>query len=424
MAVFILLITIVSGQSQAPTSPPDASFTGAGSCASSNCHGSVWPRTGGRIPQNEYYIWSTRDRHSKAYQALLGPESRQIAKNLKIEAPETAALCLNCHSTNAPGNQRASTFDVADGVTCESCHGPASNWLGPHTTRGWTHEQSVKLGMIDTKDVRKRLDVCLSCHLGDSTKTVDHELIAAGHPDLVFELETFSALMPAHWNREKESMSSVQRWAAGQASTLRASMEQFERRINGKAWDAWPEFADFECASCHHNLVLPSSRQQRGFIGRAGAPAWNEAHYVVFRHLLTATSQAERTRLDDAVRDLRQLAQTPLSSRQKLAAAAGRIAQIARDAATPAGKQPLDPQSMTKLLQAISGDASNIAFAGIRAAEQATMSIDVLYNILRPGRPNDAVNAQIQRLYDLLQSQARYNPEEFAAQLRQIGRLL
>ena len=36
--------------------------------------------------------------------------------------------------------------------------------------------------MYDTRDVTKRAEKCLTCHLGNDEKSVDHEMIAAGHP--------------------------------------------------------------------------------------------------------------------------------------------------------------------------------------------------------------------------------------------------
>src|SRR3954469_14806565 len=86
-------------------------YGGPGSCSSSGCHGSIWPKTGGRIGQNEYQVWATKDRHSKAYSVLLEPRSKRIAKNLRIDKPETSSTCLDCHSTNVPTTARATTFD-------------------------------------------------------------------------------------------------------------------------------------------------------------------------------------------------------------------------------------------------------------------------------------------------------------------------
>jgi hypothetical protein len=398
------------------------SYTGAGSCTSSNCHGSVWPRTGGKINQNEYTQWSTKDKHSKAYAVLLEPRSRQIARNLKIDKPETAAVCLDCHATNVAANERASSFDIADGIGCESCHGPASGWLGPHTTRDWTHEQSVRLGMADTKDVKKRSELCASCHLGTEKKNVDHELIAAGHPSLVFELETFSALMPAHWRKENEKTETLRRWAVSQPIVLRESMVQLESSST-KAADSWPDFAEFECSSCHHALVLPSTRQERGYAGRAGAPPWNEAHYVVLRHLVAGVSPGMQKELENRISELKRSLEHPFRDRVATAAAAKSLADFMNQLVPVIERADLKEASAMTVMRGITADGSNIATAGFGAAEEATMSLDVLYGAFHPSR-EDPVNIQIGRLYEMLQSQAAYYPTEFAAALRRLGNLL
>ena len=72
--------------------------------------------------------------------------------------------------------------------------------------------------MYDTKDVVKRTEKCASCHIGTADKSVDHEMIAAGHPDLVFDLEAFSAAMPRHWQSAQpaDPWQNVRNWSVGQ----------------------------------------------------------------------------------------------------------------------------------------------------------------------------------------------------------------
>jgi len=80
-----------------------------------------------------------------------------MARILKLGAKaEEAPKCLACHALNPPAEQRGRAFEISEGVSCENCHGPASGWLGPHTTRAWAHEKSVALGMHDTRDVIRR----------------------------------------------------------------------------------------------------------------------------------------------------------------------------------------------------------------------------------------------------------------------------
>ena len=410
----------VEGQSN-----QERAFTGAGSCASSNCHGGVWTKTGEGIGQDEYTTWAGKDAHSNAYRTLLEPRSQEIGRHLGIEAPEKSDQCLDCHALNAVSARRAKSFDLTDGVSCENCHGPSSDWLGSHTLREWTHEQSLQLGMYDTKDLLLRSRLCLSCHLGNEKKSVDHELIAAGHPDLIFELDTFSALMPRHW-REKEGWEGVRRWGVGQTVALGESMRQLARRASGQAWSAWPELADFECFACHHNLVLPSSRQSLGYRGRAGVPTWNASRYLVFRQLVGLVSPSEGEQLDGLVEQLETHLQKAALQREEVAVIATQMA-VWTDGFLPQFQAVLLNEEFTlSLMGAVAAQAVEISSSGLRTAEQAALALDTLYHSHRTsmGRENQSLDVLINQLYQSLQSTSHYDPEEFASLLRQASQQL
>jgi hypothetical protein len=393
-------------------------FVGAGGCSANTCHGSVFPKAGDGIQQNEYYVWSTKDKHAKAYNVLLEPRSQNIARNLGLDRPESANLCLDCHTSNAPADQRSTTFQLSDGVGCESCHGPARAWLGEHTRRDWKPEQSLQHGMIDTRDLQQRAKGCLSCHLGDDKKTVDHTLIAAGHPDLLFELDTFSVLMPPHW-KKKTDLPAVRQWAVGQAVMLRESMTQLALRAKGKAWDSSPEFADFECSACHHNLVTPSARQARGYAGRPGSPPWNEMYYTVFRNVLTVVSEPDRQSLDQAVAQLKKELEGGVGRREQVAQRATAVALLANRSIPKLSALPADSQSITRIIRSIATDNDAIAAAGMRTAAQATWAVDSLQDELSATgeKTNEALKAQIDMLYGSFQNQA-YDPERFSSALK------
>ena len=172
-------------------------FTGPGSCSAVACHGSIRPVAGSRILQTEYSTWVSQDRHARATDVLSNAVSVRMGLILGVGRPDQAQKCLACHSLEAPEAQRARNF-TTEGVSCEACHGPATGWLGYHVTKDAKHDESVRRGMYDTKDLVKRTEKCLTCHLGTAAKWVDHEMIAAGHPDLVFDLEAFSSAMPRH----------------------------------------------------------------------------------------------------------------------------------------------------------------------------------------------------------------------------------
>src|SRR5205085_56753 len=180
-----------------------------------------------------------------------------------------------------PAAQRGREFEPSEGVSCESCHGPASAWLGPHAVKNFSRQQSVALGMYDTSNLILRAEKCLSCHLGTTNKWVDHEMIAAGHPALVFELDSYTAVEPPHWKQMEDPSAGVRAWSVGQAVQLRESLQQLGRRASGSVkGSGWPEYAELECFACHHSLTKneDSWRQQRGYEHRRpGNPPWDTA---------------------------------------------------------------------------------------------------------------------------------------------------
>jgi hypothetical protein len=212
--------------------PPQAGiYLGPTTCGSSSCHGSVVPRQAQGVRQDEYFIWQKRDLHAQAYGVLFNDRSRVIARRLGIADPGASQACVGCHALSVPARQRRGTLEAEDGVSCESCHGAASGWLEGHRSESWTHRQSVAAGMTDLRELAVRSAVCLSCHLGAADKTVNHDLIAAGHPVLAFELDNYSEAMPAHWLPYSDRRSAAgepdthgtRAWAVGQAASFRSS---------------------------------------------------------------------------------------------------------------------------------------------------------------------------------------------------------
>ena len=241
-------------------------YTGVGSCTASNCHGSVTPRNTPKIDirQTEYTHWLTKDKHAKTYEVLRKDRSVRIAQNLQLpEKPDKSAKCLTCHTLSIPPELQGKYYQVEDGVSCETCHGPAQAWLGTHFTLGY--EAALKDGMYDTRDPVKRAEKCLSCHLGTKGKSVDHAMIAAGHPDLIFELDTFTALMPPHWRQPpKGEWFGARAWSIGQAVALREVMQRLARRAQPLSAPGWPEFAEFDCFACHHAVPNDVCRAMAG----------------------------------------------------------------------------------------------------------------------------------------------------------------
>ncbi|HEX5230204.1 MAG TPA: multiheme c-type cytochrome [Bryobacteraceae bacterium] len=419
------LLACLSVRAADATGP--SKYTGPGSCSSPACHGGVQPRDQTTVLQNEYSVWVVRDKHAHAFVNLTNPVGTRIAKLMGLPSPDTAPRCLACHALDVSEDQRARTFDLTDGVGCENCHGPASAWLGPHTTRGWKYEKSLELGLYDTRDLVKRSEKCLTCHLGTAEKSVDHELIAAGHPDLYFELDSFMSVMPPHWNEvDKDPWFPVRAMGVGQAVQLREQLKRVARESQG---GIWPEYAELDCFACHHNLVAAkdSWRQERGYPGRKpGNPPFNLSRFVVLNHVI---QDADPGAARDLKADIDQVyaGVTALNSnRAQVAAQATSTAEVAGRLATRLNAMKFDQSQTLRLMKNISGDSS-IADQGERAAEQATMALDSLFIAYsKNGKlANDAqIRAGINGLFRQLDDPSSYDAFKFAAAMKSLNALI
>ncbi len=398
-----------------------ASFTGPGSCAAAACHGSIRPVPGSRIHQTEYTTWIAQDRHARATEVLSLPLSVRMAKILGLGAAHSAPKCLACHSLEVPERQQAHTF-ANEGVSCEACHGPASGWLGPHTTQGWTHAQSVQLGMYDTKDLVKRTEKCLTCHLGTAQKFVDHEMIAAGHPDLVFDLEGFSAAMPRHWRRttDADPFGPVRSFSVGQLVHVRSALERLAHRVKGPVW---PEYAELDCFACHHSLTRPedSWRQAQGYENRRpGNPALNLSRWTTARHVLTALDAGAAEELTEVMAAIaREASRLRPDADQVVTLVARARGLLDRGIARAVASKP-DAAMAGRLLRAVASDAEAIAVRGERAAEQAAMAMETLYAASAGSEGNVAARAAFDELFKQFESPSSYDPRRFIAQVKRI----
>lgn len=73
----------------------------------------------------------------------------------------------------------------------------------------------VSAGMRDLKNLYVRANACVACH-----QNVDADLVKAGHPALVFELDSQSVNEPKHW-KDEDPWHGARAWLIGQAVALR-----------------------------------------------------------------------------------------------------------------------------------------------------------------------------------------------------------
>lgn len=195
---------------------PAPKFLGSQSCASSSCHG------GADEKHNQFIIWSKKDFHTRAPATLNMARSARIAETLKIKDATTDSRCTVCHNPfqTVPAERKGPLIGKLEGVSCESCHNVAEPWLLTHTRTDLKYEQKVAAGMRDLKDLYVRANTCVACH-----QNLEPELRAAGHPELIFELDGQCASMPRHWS-ETNRWRGGQAWLTGQVVALREAAAQ------------------------------------------------------------------------------------------------------------------------------------------------------------------------------------------------------
>jgi Cytochrome c554 and c-prime len=186
-------------------------FVGAVGCRSSSCHGGAGEK------RSQYITWSRQDFHSRAFSILTNARSARIAEGAGITEAPANARCTVCHSPfqSVAQDRLGPNAHPDEGVSCESCHGAAGPWLRGHTRPDWTYATRVSAGMRDLRSLYVRANACVACH-----QNVDVDLLKAGHPALVFELDSQSINEPKHW-KDEDLWSGARAWLVGQAVALR-----------------------------------------------------------------------------------------------------------------------------------------------------------------------------------------------------------
>ena len=376
---------------QGPGPAPANTYLGSVSCA--RCHAEddlsrvirFEPGTLGYVRRNEFATWREKDKHSVAFDKLSEPRGKEMARKLGVNVTERASGCLGCHSaTPSEINNRDKTggfYDPKEGVSCENCHGASSHWSTPHSLpafRSTSTEDRERMGLIDLRLPDRQASQCLSCHVGNQAegKVVTHAMYAVGHPPLPsIEVATFVESLPRHWDFDADKLASISGFKStvktpqavaaveqtrkdieaqapyragnlektrlsivGAAVALRTSMRLVadEAKISGEPpvpGLGWPDYARFDCWSCHHDLKRDGWRQARGFDGPPGRPPLGEWPMVVVElgiEELTRTNPGSGALLAElkghrkAVRDV--VYRHPFGRRDPVAKAAGDFA--------------------------------------------------------------------------------------------------
>lgn len=386
---------------------------GVASCSGSVCHGKIAPAADSPVWLNEYRVWSAEDRHARAYQTLLSDASERMAKRLGLTSARTADLCLDCHADNVPTARRGPKFRLDDGVGCEACHGGSELWLDSHTEPGVTHADNLSRGLLATESIDVRANVCLGCHLGTGDQFATHRIMAAGHPRLAFELEAYSVNQPAHftvdadYRERKGAVPGFDMWRSGQVQSLRRLLAL----IASPRFDAhgfMPDFAFYDCHSCHHPMSadqLPQVRLDQGLA--PGALRLQDANLFMLRALASVVAPAAEARLHKL--HLKLLRSGWRSVDAARAAAAELDAWLAGQSWTrPSGTT--DPEVVAAVRLAIAALAARGELADYAVAEQAFLAIETLSLQLGDA---ETLQQHLDRLYAVVADEDGFRASRF-----------
>jgi hypothetical protein len=147
MLVFVFTAIIMAQEKKMEKESPQ--YVGSAKCKV--CHNSE--KRGA-----QYSKWEESS-HSKAYDVLASEEAVTIGKNKGIENPQTSDQCLKCHVTafGVDAKLKAESFDMTEGVGCEACHGPGSQYKSLKIMKD--RDAAIAAGLVIPTE-----ETCIGCH--------------------------------------------------------------------------------------------------------------------------------------------------------------------------------------------------------------------------------------------------------------------
>lgn len=183
----VILLLSGTALAQPPQCDPDKVLTWE-SCA--KCHAS------------EVGVWKQTPHHQTFDELSRDPRASEICQKMGLRSVKRSDVCINCHFTlKTKGDKQK----PVSGISCESCHGAAADWIEEHNDYGGntaTKESeseehrderlanSTAYGMRNTRDLYLIASSCFHCHTVPNEELVNVGGHKAGSDD--FELVRWS----------------------------------------------------------------------------------------------------------------------------------------------------------------------------------------------------------------------------------------
>lgn len=146
----------------------------------------------------ETEVWKTTP-HFRTFETLhRTPRAKEIAAKMGVSSIKRSEVCTQCHYTQQQDGDRLKTVS---GISCESCHGAARDWLALHNDYGVPNitklqetrehhdarlRNSIGAGMRNPSNLYLVARSCLGCHTVPNEKLVNVGGHQAGSADFNF----------------------------------------------------------------------------------------------------------------------------------------------------------------------------------------------------------------------------------------------
>ena len=160
VAALLVSLALVGGRAGSEGIQREPVYVGAQVCGS--CH--EGPEMG-----HQYSHWLL-SKHSRAYADLGTEAAREMALISGVTVdPREAPACLGCHATafDAEGWELDPTFRIEDGVQCERCHGPGSEYMAEEVMRDPEAARAAGLTILSKRE-------CDLCHYPKDSHVAVH----------------------------------------------------------------------------------------------------------------------------------------------------------------------------------------------------------------------------------------------------------
>ncbi len=436
-AALLSAALVVGSAIGAPQAGRTGVHEGVASCAGSTCHGRP-VASGVVVRQNELITWqdpsSAAGAHSRAFRALTSDRGRSIAAKMGIGPAQNAAVCLGCHADPAPAAARGAKFQLSDGVGCESCHGGSGGWIASHYAVGATHADNVARGLRPLDNPKARAAVCLDCHYGGKGQGqfVTHQMMAAGHPRVAFELDLFTSLQRHHdvdadYVSRKSSPGGVKVWAVGQAMAVDRAASLYADPARARA-GAFPEFYFFDCHSCHRAIsddprIRPRKEANPARPIPVGAPPFNDENMIMLSAAARTAAPGLAARFEA---DSRAFHAAIAGDRAGAVRAAGQLAATSRALADTFAARGFRRAETLDILDAVLSGETARRYTDYAGGAQAVMAVDTLVGALAAeGQIDRAAAARIRpeldRAYAAVRDPNAFRPDEFRQVMARIA---